>query len=52
MRNARDLLVTSELAVASIAEKVGYQSDLSFVKVFKKMHGVTPRAFRLDTDRK
>jgi AraC-like DNA-binding protein len=46
MRNARRLLATSALTVPLIAEKVGYQSDLSFVKAFKKLHGETPRAYR------
>jgi len=47
MRDARELLSTSNLSVAMIGEKVGYQSDLSFVKAFKKLHGKTPRAYRL-----
>lgn len=46
MRDARALLSTTELSVPRIAEKVGYQSDLSFVKVFRKLHNVTPRAYR------
>jgi AraC-like DNA-binding protein len=46
MRNARRFLVTSKLPVATVAERVGYQSDLSFVKAFKKLHGLTPRAYR------
>ncbi len=46
MRNARDLLTTTSLAVPLIGERVGYESDLSFVKAFKKLHGVTPRAYR------
>ena len=46
MRDARRLLTTTNLSVADVAEKVGYQSDLSFVKVFKKHHDVTPRGFR------
>ena len=46
MRNARKLLTTSSLPVAHVAERVGYQSDLSFVKAFKKLHGETPRAYR------
>lgn len=46
MRSARRLLQTSTLPVPIIAERVGYQSDLSFVKAFKKLHGETPRAFR------
>ena len=47
MRAARELLVTTDMQVAIIGEKVGYQSELSFVKAFKKLHGHTPRAYRL-----
>jgi len=47
MRNARDLLTTSDLSVPLIGEKVGYKSDLSFVKAFKNLHGETPRAYRM-----
>ncbi|MDA0705893.1 MAG: AraC family transcriptional regulator [Proteobacteria bacterium] len=46
MRSARTLLTTSKIPVDMIAERVGYRSDLSFVKVFKKLHGETPRAYR------
>lgn len=47
MRKARELLRNSPLAISRIAERVGYQSDLSFVKAFKRLHGVTPRAYRI-----
>jgi len=47
MRVARDMLRSSVRRVADIGERVGYQSELSFVKAFKKLHGMTPRAFRL-----
>jgi len=46
MRHARELLTTTRLPVADIAERAGYRSDLSFVKTFKKLHGMTPRAYR------
>ena len=46
MRNARELLSTTSLRVADIGERVGYQSELSFVKAFKKRHETTPRAWR------
>ena len=46
VKRAKNLLKTSQLTVAEIGQSVGYQSDLSFVKVFKKMTGVTPRAYR------
>ena len=47
LRNARDLLSTTNLPVADVGERVGYQSDLSVVKAFKKLNGMTPRAYRL-----
>ena len=47
MRDARDLLLTTGLSVPVIGEQVGYRSELSFVKAFKKLHGVTPRAYRM-----
>lgn len=47
MRDARKLLVSTDLPVADVGERVGYQSDLSFVKAFKKLHNVTPRAYRI-----
>lgn len=46
MREARELLTGSRLLVTDIAEQVGYHSELSFVKAFKKLHGKTPRAYR------
>ena len=51
MRKARELLTTTNLPVPTIGEKIGYQSDLSFVKAFKKLHGETPRSYRLRSHR-
>jgi AraC-like DNA-binding protein len=47
MRNARELLRSSHLPVADIGERVGYSSEMSFIKAFKKRSGLTPRAYRL-----
>ena len=47
MRNARELLRATNLRVGDIGERVGYQSELSFVKAFKKLHDMTPRAYRV-----
>jgi two-component system response regulator YesN len=44
--DARELLGTTNLRVGDIGERVGYQSELSFVKAFKKLHNMTPRAHR------
>ena len=46
IKRAKSLLKASQLSVAEIGQQVGYQSDLSFVKVFKKFTGTTPRSFR------
>ena len=50
MRNARELLASSRLAVGDVGERVGYRSELSFVKAFKKLNGQTPRAYRLSAN--
>ena len=50
MRNARELLTTTSLRVGDIGERVGYQSELSFVKAFKKLHNMTPRAYRVQDE--
>ncbi len=47
MRDARELLMTTNLPVPLIGENVGYRSELSFVKAFKKLNDVTPRGYRL-----
>jgi AraC family transcriptional activator of mtrCDE len=46
MRFARELLEAGNLAVADVAERVGYQSESAFGKVFQKIIGQTPAAFR------
>jgi AraC-like DNA-binding protein len=51
MRNAREMLDTTSLTVAEVGERIGYRSELSFVKAFKKLHDMTPRAWRMRFDR-
>jgi len=46
MREARELLEHSKLSVAQIAQKTGYHSADHFTRVFRQVHGVTPRAYR------
>jgi AraC-like DNA-binding protein len=43
---ARRLLTGSQLSTAAIAERVGYQSEASFSKTFKKIAGAGPGAYR------
>ena len=43
---AEDLLKTTALPVVRVAEQVGYQSDISFARAFKREYGLTPSSFR------
>lgn len=46
MTMAENLLSTTELSVDEIAKMLGYNYSGNFVKMFKKIHGKTPLAFR------
>ena len=46
MAIAENLLSTTELSVEEIAKRIGYNYSGNFVKMFKKIHGKTPLAFR------
>ena len=43
---AAELLLESELSLAEIAERVGYESEFAFNRAFKRRHGVAPGVFR------
>ena len=43
---ARHLLSNSTLSVAEIANRVGYENDVHFMRVFKKGTGFTPTQYR------
>jgi AraC-like DNA-binding protein len=43
---AQQLLQNSAMSVAQVAQKVGYESEASFNKVFKRLVGHTPSVFR------
>jgi AraC-like DNA-binding protein len=46
MQLASELLTTSNANMASIAAEIGYESEASFSRAFKKMVGVPPSAWR------
>lgn len=46
MTHARYLLKTTALPIAEIAALVGYQSESMFSATFRRIHSLTPRAFR------
>ncbi len=43
---AKNLLLTTDLSVSQIAEQVGYVNVNNFVKIFKKIQGITPLQYR------
>jgi len=46
MITASDLLKTTDLPISHISEKVGYESDISFARAFKREYGITPSQHR------
>jgi len=46
MRVAQDLLATTEVTVAAIARRVGYDSEEAFSRAFKRTHGQSPSLWR------
>ena len=46
MEYAKKLLVTTDMKISEIAQKVGYTSENSFYAVFKKTVGCTPNQYR------
>jgi AraC-like DNA-binding protein len=47
MRVAQDLLATTEVTVAAIARRVGYDSEEAFSRAFKRAHGQSPSLWRI-----
>jgi AraC-like DNA-binding protein len=48
MTKAAQLLRESQLSMAEVAERAGYQSEASFNRAFKRWEGVAPGAYRRD----
>jgi len=46
MLKAREMLIETKIPINRISEKVGYGSEFSFSKAFKKMTGLTPSSVR------
>jgi AraC-like DNA-binding protein len=46
MRVAQDLLATTEIAIATLARRVGYDSEEAFSRAFKRAHGQSPSLWR------
>ena len=46
MLAAKDFLNDTDLSIARVAEHVGYESDISFSRAFKREYGITPSSIR------
>lgn len=46
VQRAKELLVQTNLPVSEIAERVGYQTDKYFIKVFKSLENISPSKYR------
>lgn len=52
MRKARELLTASSLPVAEVAAQVGFPDPSYFCRVFRKLCGTTPQAYRETGERR
>ena len=46
MHLAEELLATTDLGVAVVARRVGYDAEEAFSRAFKRMYGQSPAAWR------
>jgi two-component system response regulator YesN len=46
IKKAKELLQKIELNISDIAQKVGYKDARYFIKVFKRLVGITPSEYR------
>lgn len=46
IKKAKELLITTNIKIYEIAQKVGYNDSITFGRAFKKITGVSPNAFR------
>lgn len=46
MTKAKELLVTTNLSLSEICEKVGYFNASSFIRRFKQLYGLTPNQYK------
>ena len=46
MEKAKEYLRETEIPVAEVARKVGYENELSFKRAFVRYEGIKPREYR------
>ncbi|MBY0202100.1 MULTISPECIES: response regulator [Paenibacillus] len=52
VQRAKELLVQTNLPISEIAERVGYQTDKYFIKVFKSLENISPSKYRHSVNEK
>nr|WP_154960529.1 response regulator [Paenibacillus xylanexedens] len=52
VQRAKELLVQTNLPISEIAERVGYQTDRYFIKVFKSLEDISPSKYRHSVNEK
>jgi AraC-like DNA-binding protein len=48
-QQSKKLLLTTDLSIAQIAEKLGYLNLSSYHRAFQRWYGITPAVFRKQT---
>ena len=51
MEKASELLALTDIPVAEISQRVGFDDPLYFSRMFRKRYGVCPKVFRKETSR-
>ena len=46
MQKAKELLKATELQIQEIGERVGYEDQLNFSRIFRKYEGISPSEYR------
>lgn len=52
IQKTKELLLNTDFSISQIAEKVGFGSDLSLIRVFKKIEGLTPGQYRSHSEKR
>ena len=52
LQQSENLLLYTQMSVADISDKIGYKNPETFIRMFKRHHGMTPSRFRkLNTEK-
>jgi two-component system, response regulator YesN len=49
IQRAKELIVSTRMPISEVAEEVGYKTSKYFIKIFKEIEGMTPSAYRKDS---